>query len=269
MAIGYYGGKAQANGKWICSMLPPVEKGQVYIETHAGMLGVMLRRPRADDEWANDLNPRLVNWWLVVRDRRDELIDKLAFTPHSKMLFDEYAKTLDEGDDLMRAVKMTMVLALSFIHGDGPGMSGLARGWGSGDALARRAQIESIKGLRDRMIGVQFYNEPAVEVLERTKSRANAVIYMDPPYQASATAAYHIVQQDYDETLRLLCEQQGRVAVSGYHDDWQALVDEGWYRSELAHRSNIKAGRAGSKHPPRTEVLWTNYDPTSMQSSLL
>ena len=265
--IGYYGGKAKRGGKWITSLLPPVEPRQLYIETHAGLLGVLLQRDKASDEWINDLNERIVNWWLVARDRMDELMDKLRWTPYSESLFKQYCGSLDEGDDLTRAVKLTIVLNQGFLHGDGES-GGWVRHYGGGGARARLAQVESIEQIRERIRELQVFNEPAVKMLDRVKDRSNAVIYVDPPYRnAGSTRPYHIDQQDYDETIDALVRQKGRVAVSGYKDDWDALLEHGWIRHEMMTTASVTTAKPGSKRPKRVEVLWTNYDPVSVNGS--
>ena len=71
-ALGWVGGKspfgAHKTGQWIASLLPPVGTTYTYIEPFAGMLGVMLQRPKHRREIANDLDGDLVNWWRAVRD---------------------------------------------------------------------------------------------------------------------------------------------------------------------------------------------------------
>ena len=258
MTIGYYGGKAGSTGKWIVSMLPDIEPGQIYIETHAGMMGVLLQRGKADIEIANDLNGRIVNWWLVVRDRIDDLMDLLDGTPMSERLYHEYCGSLDEGDEVMRALKMTIVLQQGFSHGDGqPG--GWLRIWRKSNLENRRSRIARIRDLRERVRDVQFFEEPAIDLLDRVKSRSNAVIYIDPPYRnAATTSPYAVDRQDYHETLDAVLAQSGRVAVSGYDDDWDALLEHGWRRYERETIANV--AHATGTRPKRVEVLWTNYD---------
>ena len=265
--IGYYGGKAGRNGKWITSLLPDIEPKQLYIETHAGLLGVLLQRDKASDEWANDLNGRIVNWWLVARDRMDDLIRALKWTPYSERLYNEYRVSLDEGDELERAVKMTIVLNQGFMHGDGNAW-GWVRHYGGGGARGRIEQVRSIEQIRERIEHLQLFNEPAVKMLRRLVNRPNAVIYVDPPYRnAGSTKPYAIDQQDYAETIDLLIQQTGKVAVSGYHDDWDALLEHGWRRHTMSTTSSVTNAKIGDKRPKRVEVLWTNYDPVSASGS--
>lgn len=56
----------------------------------------------------------------------------------------------------------------------------------------------------------------------------------------------------------VLRECVGRVAISGYGEEWDGL---GWHRQEKRTMRGIYRGtEIGSTYSPRTEVLWTNYD---------
>ena len=68
MAMQWWGGKAATrpggSNRWIRSRLPV---RSAYVEPFAGMLGVLLARPRVSVEVVNDLDGRVVNWWTQVR----------------------------------------------------------------------------------------------------------------------------------------------------------------------------------------------------------
>ena len=66
---------------------------------------------------------------------------------------------------------------------------------------------------------------------------------------------------DWDALTEALLAQRGRVAVSGYGDEWDHL---GWQRHERT--GHMRDHRPGS-YTVRTEVVWTSYDPP--QASLL
>ena len=271
-ALPYYGGKSNASGAssrvgpWVASMLPT--DCESYVETHAGMLGVMLARRAAPNEVANDLNGRIVNWWLCVRDHNEELIDLFEATPISDDLFADYRSSLDEGEPLMRALKFMYVVVYGVMHGDGHGSQRPATNTTRNNHSTHAKPLPAkIRALRQRTLDIHFTNRPAIDLLDRFKNASDAVIYVDPPYRTSYTHPYAIVRFDDDETLALLRRQAGRVAVSGYGDEWDGLLDSGWHRFE--YRTHITvAGRVGRKLTGRTEVLWTNYKP-EVQEALL
>lgn len=90
--LNYYGGK-QKTAPWIASLLPT---RQAYLEPFAGMLSVLLARPKADVEIANDLDCNLWNWWRCVRERGGEMARRLDWTPIGRREFEEARRLLFE-----------------------------------------------------------------------------------------------------------------------------------------------------------------------------
>ena len=254
--MSWYGGKAAVGrkiGPWINSLLPR-DRDVTYIEPYAGMLGVLLGRPRSKTEIANDLNARVVNWWEVVRDRPDEFKYKLDHTPRSEQLFRDAIATMDDGTCVERAVKFHIVVMLGIAHGDGvPG--GFAVVYMAAMPRAPHWFAKRIPALARRVAGVEMTCSPATDILARYADDANAVVYCDPPYRTADTSTYAVDQQDHDETVDLLKMQRGRVAISGYRDEWDEL---GWQRHELPVPVNVVRQNT-QMIVQRTEVLWTNY----------
>ena len=257
-SLRYYGGKSATNnrgiGKWIISMLPK-ERDVMYVETHGGMLGCLLGRPPARSELANDINARVVNWWTAVRDHTDEFQRLLRYTPCSESIYRQALRTLDSGSVLERALSFHIVVMFSPFHGDGQTAPiGISYSLDSGgdSASVANSTAERIHRIGDRLQSVKFENSPALDVLRRLEPADDMVVYVDPPYRSgNSTVPYSCVQHDYEATLETLSRQSGRVAVSGYGDDWEAL---GWDRHEYTTRNkHFKSGVS------RTEVLWTNY----------
>ena len=83
--LPWLGGKTSyhtaAAGVWVASLLPPIETLQLYAEPFAGMLGVLLQRPRTAQEVVNDLDGRVVAFWRAVRDHADVLDARVRATP--------------------------------------------------------------------------------------------------------------------------------------------------------------------------------------------
>ena len=235
-----------------CQALRPA---QTYAETHAGMIGILLKRGPAGIEIVTDLNPRIRNFWLTVRDRGDELAEKLAWTPYSEVLYHDAIDTIDEGDELQRAIKLAIVLSMSFMHGDGTKGS-FVRHWKTNGVAITRNAWNRIPELQARVQGVEILGIRAVDLLRRQADNPQAVIYVDPPYRTADTSHYGVVQHDYEEMLEALQAQKGQVAVSGYRDEWDEL---GWQR--LERTAALHAGGRGERSGKRTEVLWINYEP--------
>lgn len=258
-ALPYYGGKSlgQMSGRGVSALLPRASEGRMtYVETHGGMIGVLLSRKRASCEIVNDLNDRVYNFWKVVRDRYEDLERVIRFTPYHRTEFNECKASIDEGDELERARKFYAVVRMSMYHADGnSGGFGVVYDAKPG---CRSLLEDRLAALHDRVARVQFECRPAVEQLDRVKDLSHAVIYVDPPYASvKSNDTYAVVQHDKSEMLDLLAVQRGRVAVSGYGSEWDDLD---WNRHEFGvFTTTMKSD--GNKRLERTEVVWTNYMP--------
>ena len=222
----------------------------VYVEPFGGMASVLLARPRSRSEILNDRNERIINWWRVVRDRPDALADMVECSPFSRRAFEEAWQALDDPDPLRRAWALTVVLSDSFMHSD----THQATSWQATYALGCMSRLpgrQRLRRLADRMRNVQLECRDALDILEQTVDRDHAVVYCDPPYRSAPAAVAYGFQPEWDRMTELLASHQGRVAVSGYRDDWDHL---GWRRVSLDTVSWV--GVEGK----RTEVLWFNYE---------
>ena len=262
--MDYYGGKRGRTGSFVRALLPP-DVNVTYMETHAGMLGVLLARERARVEIVNDLNSRVVNFWRCVRDDWKELKRLVKYTPRAR---DEALRcwdTLDEGSAVERARKFYVVLHWGVMHGDAAKLRGFVYSY---THPWKTRFVDRVEELHERMLDVVVENSPAVKLLARVADVESAVVYVDPPYRdAAGDAVYAVARYDRDETAELLLAQRGRVAVSGYNDEWDVL---GWQRHE--HKTHVNALDSSVKTQQvngRVEVVWTNYTPSGGQQEAL
>jgi DNA adenine methylase len=83
LAIRWYGGKF-SHLDWLLPLLPSC---QHFCEPFGGSAAVLLNRDPSPVETYNDIDGDLVTFFRVLRDKPDELIEKLAFTPFSREEF--------------------------------------------------------------------------------------------------------------------------------------------------------------------------------------
>ena len=254
--LPWFGGKSAGHGnnngigKWVASMLP--QYSTLYVEPFAGMLGILLQRDVSKFEIVNDKSECVINWWRCVRDDGAELSRLIALTPNSRTEYEWALCAMYDSNEtpIKRALAFTIVCRCS--------LAGRRGSWSlrkaNGLVNWRGGLDDNILLLYDRIKNVQFENRNAIDILKGTIQHDDCVIYCDPPYKNIDTPYDHDV--DYDDLSNVLLEQRGKVAVSGYSDDWDHL---GWERHEYQTHSTNGA-RSGGKSSPRTEVLWTNYD---------
>ena len=253
-SLQYVGGKSsfasQQTGHWIASLLP-ARVDVLYCEPFAGMLGVLLQRPKSKLELVNDLDSHIITWWRAVRDYPAEFLQLIDATPFSRQEFERCVALLDapgETPMLQLALAVHVVISQSI-------MSGLARArWAAKYVvpgnLARMPE-RRIKALSERLRDVQLESKDGLEILERTASVKDAIIYADPPYHSADNSFYRHSSVDTDALSDLLQAQSGQVAISGFGDEWDHLS---WHRHTRT-RNWTNNGQVS----PRIEVLWTNY----------
>jgi len=119
-ALRWYGGKWRL-APWIIRHLLPHDG---YVEPYGGAASVLLRKPPARLETFNDLHRRLVNFFMVVRERPQELVRAIELTPYART---EYKLAYQATPDPVEDARRFYVLAC---QGRGGAASGRARsGW--------------------------------------------------------------------------------------------------------------------------------------------
>jgi len=171
IAFGWYGGK-YSHLNWLLPLLP---KTKHYCEPFGGSAAVLVNREPSPIETYNDLDSEVVNFFYVLREQKEELIEAIGLTPFSREEL-TIAVNSQNGDltDLERARRFFVrarqtrtSLAQTATPGrwahcrltSRAGMAGAVSRWlGSVDGLAEIAQ---------RLLRVQIENAPAIEVIER------------------------------------------------------------------------------------------------------
>ena len=269
-ALPCYGGKSAMNrhskvGRWLARTMPV---RQVYVEPCGGMLGVLLQRPPCYTEIANDSDGRLINWWRCVRDASDDFLALIENTPRSEQEFDRARRALaaaevpadmsdpDAAPDLALGLDTHIVIADSMMHGLGiHGTMAVDYHHGGGRG------VPEVERLADRLRKVQLLNRDMTDILRKTASNSNTVIYCDPPYGPGAdTTPYGRALPDKEKAATLLREQTGFVAVSGYDDDWDCLR---WPVVKDFPAIYTGAGPNSDTTTTRLERVWLNAPPTT------
>ena len=258
--LPYFGGKRRGGkAAWIVSILPPPSNAQTYIEPFGGMAAVMMSRAPITTEILNDLNERLMNWWVCIRDESAEFARLLAYTPHSRSLF---AKAIGELDDMSlppirRALAYHIIISGCINRGDGKRIKPSNFFIASHPGRPQRSKwtLERVERLAQRMYHVGLECRDAIELLNEHAANAHAVVYCDPPYYSASTSPYLHSEIDVDRLTAALHAQKGYCAISGYGSEWEHL---GWHRSERrSYRTHINAAESVD----RIDVVWTNRPP--------
>jgi DNA adenine methylase len=227
-------------------------------------------------ETYNDIDGDVVNFFEVLRENRDELLENIALTPFSR---EELAHAVEqkhneELTDIERA-------RLFFVRA-GQTRSGLAQEatpgrWAYCKSTSRRemsgavsrwhGRLEQLYDVADRLRRVQIENKPATEVVERYDDE-ETLFYCDPPYPHGTRGdtnsyGHEMTNDDHRELAAALRECDGKVAVSGYVCDLykELFEDHGW------HRVDDEEKTMHTTKDTRRESLWLNYGPPNRNIS--
>src|SRR6266498_1364876 len=83
IAFGWYGGKF-SHLNWLLPLLPNCHH---YCEPFAGSAAVLLNRTPSPVETYNDIDGEVVNFFRVLRDQKERLIEAIGLTPFSREEF--------------------------------------------------------------------------------------------------------------------------------------------------------------------------------------
>jgi len=275
IAFGWYGGKF-SHLDWLLPLLPACHH---YCEPFAGSAAVLLNRDPSPVETYNDLDGEVVNFFRVLRDDKDRLIEAIGLTPFSREEF-EIACVLDpEVSPLERArrffVRARQVrtgLAQTASLGRWANCKNTSRAGMSGAVSRWLGSIEELPEIAERLLRVQIENRPAIDVI-RLYDAPDTLFYCDPPYVHltrgdDSAYGYEMTDEEHRELAEVLNSVKGMVAISNYQCD---LMDE-LYPAPKWIKHIAPARTIHSTKDVRVEALWTNYDPATQvrgQLSLL
>lgn len=261
LVFGWYGGKF-SHLNWLLPLLPACHH---YCEPFAGSAAVLINREPAPVETYNDIDGEVVNFFTVLRDKKEQLVEAIGLTPFSREeFFRAMAANGKAISDVERArrffvrarqVRTGLAQTASLgrwancKHTSRSGMSGVVSRW--------LGSVEALPSIADRLLRVQIENRPAVDVV-RLYDSPQTLFYCDPPYPHqsrgdSKAYGYEMMDADHRDFAKLLHSAQGKVAISGYRCELMDSLYSGWRcvvaPSKLCH----------SVKQSRSEAVWLNY----------
>lgn len=258
-AILKYPGAKNRIAQWIISYIP---EHQVYLEPYGGSLAVFLNKERAHIETVNDIDNDVVNFFRVLRDRSNELLHLISYTPYAR---EEYVKAYEGcSDEVERARRFAVKCWMGFGCGNlyQNGFKSGQQTKSPNPAKAWGELPEIIPQITERLSGVQIENMPAIELMERYDT-SDVFIYMDPPYLHDTRKNYlyrHEMRDcEHEKMLEMAVNHPGQILISGYENSMYNEMLKGW--NKASKRTLAEGGRE------RTEVLWYNYDAAPKQLS--
>ncbi len=263
IAFGWYGGKF-SHLNWLLPLLPACHH---YCEPFAGSAAVLLNRDPSPVETYNDIDGEVANFFRVLRDQKDQLVEAIGLTPFSRQ---EFYRAVSANGNLkqlselqrarlffVRARQARTGLAQTASLGRWANCKNTSRAGMSGVVSRWLGSVEDLPEIALRLLRVQIENRPAIEVIGLYDDK-EALFYCDPPYVHSTRGdnkAYGFEMKDAEhrDLARALSRIKGKAAVSGYKCDLMENLYQGWRCVEAPPKN------CHSIKKMRTEALWMNY----------
>lgn len=267
IAFGWYGGK-YSHLDWLLPLLP---EAQHYCEPFGGSAAVLINRAPSPVETYNDLDGEVVNFFRVLREQKDALIEQIGLTPFSREEFELACQKPDESLSELERARRFYIRARQVRTGLAQKASSgrwahclLTSRAGMAGAVSRwLGAVEDLGLIAQRLLRVQIEHAPAIEVIRRFDS-PQSLFYCDPPYPHDSRGdsnayAHEMTDEQHRELAAVLRGAQGKVAISSYQC---ALMDE-LYGDWRIVRGPEKL--VHSVKEMRQEVLYVNYDEEESQ----
>jgi len=261
IAFGWYGGK-YSHLDWLLPLLPDSHH---YCEPFGGSAAVLLNRAPSSVETYNDIDGEVSNFFRVLREQSEALLQAIALTPFSREEF--FIACATNGHKIsglerarrffIRARQVRTGLAQRASIGRWANCKNTSRAGMSGVVSRWLGSVEALPDITVRLLRVQIENRPAIEAI-RLYDSSRTLFYCDPPYPHSSrhdSKAYgtEMTDDDHRQLASVLQRVKAKVAVSGYRCELMDGLYKGFKRYDAATKI------CHSVKKPRREALWVNY----------
>lgn len=255
--LKWFGGK-----HYLVKHILPFPEHDVYVELFGGSAAVLLKKEPADREVYNDINDRLVNHWLCLREYCEELkyLCGLKGELFSRTLFERYKDHAD--DPLEDAFRFLYVNRHSY-----SGMNETMVGKDGNTTSHHGAYlnvIERLDEIANRIKYIRFENQDFRRLFRRY-NEPNVMWYIDPPYfeggqeYESGIGGKKWTDKDQSDLYDLLLKCKGNFALSIDNKNFYDRDD--WYYQEVERFNFSGSIMKKEKKSKSIEYIIRNYDP--------
>jgi DNA adenine methylase len=259
IVIPYYGGKYELS-KILVPLIPHHER---YIEVFAGGLSMFFRKTKARWNVLNDIDSNIVNLYMCVIEKHDELVERLFWLPKSRELFLNFRGEIKENKqieipDPKQAAKYFYCIRNSFnklVHTPFSMNKDMNKNWD-----------KEFKYSRVALGGSTIENLDFETLFDKYEPRKDDYWYLDPPYIiATEKGSYYMNNFTVEDHTRLrdcvnrIDQAGGRFMVSyDYREEVREL-----YKDYNIQTLNMKYSGATKKarDKKRKEYIIMNYIP--------
>lgn len=259
----WVGGKSRLR-KPIIDLLP---EHTCYVEPFAGAAWVLFGKPPSQVEVLNDIDHDLITFFRVLKSKPEELIASFEWELVSRAEFERLANlNSSELSDIERAHRFYYLIMAGW-GGElnYPRFATSITDGGHGNRL-----IGALKALRERMVPI--YERLRTVIIENLDwreciekyDRANAVIYLDPPYPENGCNYAHNMRswEQHHELAERLSRTRCKWILSSYDiPDIRDLFHH-FFIVSVHSASGMRVKKDNHSRVLNKEVLITNYEPS-------
>jgi len=214
--VPYMGGKQRL----IKTILPLIPKHSRYVEVFGGSAAILLNKPPSAVEVFNDIDSKLINLFVTVRDHPKQFARYVQSLPYSRELYERWQRQIknDElhGTQLEQAARFYYLLRSSF-YGH------VEKGWRfatkSDEASRLYNSLGEVETIARRLQNV-YLDHLDFRRCIKNWDRSDTFFYCDPPYFGTVPYRKGIpafTGQDHGDLASLLHHTKGKWLLT-YND---------------------------------------------------
>ena len=257
VVIPYYGGKFTMSKQ----LLQYIPEHLRYFEPFFGGGSMFFRKKKVKWNILNDIDNDLVNLYLCVLNKFDELSEKIYWYPRSRKLHDDFRadiKATQEIDipDTTRASKYYYIVRNAF--------NNKPLNTFSKDTYWSTQMVEELKQSKEKLNGSTIENLDFAELINRYKMREGDFVYLDPPYVIADKKDYYRNRFDNDMHNKLkkvidnISLNKAKFMLS--YDDRGELREMYKDYNILTIRTKYSGANPDIRGEEKTEILVVNYE---------
>jgi len=250
----YPGGKGRQSD-WIIDRMPVHD---TYVEVFGGSAGILYNKPESKNEVFNDINEDVVQFFDILRDREEELVEWLQAVPYSRSLYEQWVDSFFSGyrpaDPVERAGRFFTLRYMQFA-GDMTGPNGFKTRAKRSPARTFNNAKTQLRGIADRFSEVVIEKKDFAEILEvYDDTDVDVLFYCDPPYEGAEQ--YYGTEFEHARLAEALASVESDWMVSYSEVPDPLLAVDGTHVVNRTRRHRMCRGTSES-----TESLVCNFDP--------
>lgn len=224
----YAGGKFYARNL----ILEHIPLHTVYVEPFAGGASIFFAKEKSPQNWLNDVDPDVVNTYLTIRDKADDLIFALKDEKATKERHSWYKNEFVPSNDLEWAIRWYYLNRTSY--------SGIMNPkncyWGYGEKYSMRPENwgKNIARTSEKLQGINITCLDFEDVIDNVED--GTFLFIDPPYfnaDQDKFYTYSFSKNDHFRLLECLKRNQHRVHYFITYDNCEDIREMYSWAAEI------------------------------------